>query len=170
DYDNFGPNAGYALVWHPSHPYADGGEVVDYRTAIDRYGNTQVGGPAVGGAVAAIELLIDDGRVVRLDYTDDGLQYADATSSATNPNSVVTCLPTSTTDDGKFLYIGGNNMQTFPDEMFQAWINTRSDSGEPLYVDIYDGDMDGFFDISSSAGSCFRLIPSPAPGWGDEQT
>lgn len=150
------------LRYHPSHAYAES-PVIDFRA----YRTNDFGvlsDPGLG-RIAGIEVLLADGRSFLMEYTDEGLQYEEADPTSTvPPGPVYTGFPTSTGGDGKFLYLGGQGLGTYLDATYQMWINTKPGSAEPLYIDIYDADMDDYFDIASNVGTCFRLVPDPVPG------
>jgi hypothetical protein len=161
--DSAGSYLGRTLIWHPTHTYAQGARAIDLRPAI-AYDVVSAGnGPM--GRVAGLELELDDGRVLELPYGNNGLVFSAATAGSSNfPNPAYSALPSASTNDGKFLYLGGANLSTYTDPGFSAWINTRPGSTEPLVIDIYDADTDGLFDNSGSSGVCFRLVPAPTPG------
>ena len=150
------------LRYHPSHAYAEApvADLREYRT--NDFG--VLSDPGLG-RIAGIEVLLADGRSFLMEYTDDGLQYEEADPTSTvPPGPVYTGFPTSTGSDGKFLYLGGQGLGTYLDASYQVWINTKPGSAEPLYIDIYDADMDEYFDLASNVGTCFRLVPDPVPG------
>jgi choice-of-anchor A domain-containing protein len=164
--DDHGFYTNRVLLWHPTHSYAGGRRLVGLRPSVAHDVALLAPTGALGRA-AGVELLVDDGRALHLDYTDAGLQYKAATDGASFPNTAYTGFPTSTGNDGKFLYLGGKGLNTFTDASYHIWVNSRPGSTEPLYVDIYDADMDAFFDLPNELGTCFRLVPDPVPGMDD---
>lgn len=152
------------LVYHPSHTYANGVRVTGFRPVVaNDYGYAS---GTLSGRVTGAELLLSDGRAVPMEYSDTGLQYAAASAgSSTLPNtSIMTGFPTSSANDGKFVYLGGKGLSTVSDTSFHLWINSVAGSTEPLYVDVFDADMDGYFDTYNGMGTCYRLVADPNPG------
>ncbi len=150
---------GRVLGWHPSH-VDDRAEIMGLQPVVEytsRFGDGRI----TGGRVSGIEMPLSNGRTLFLPYTDEGLQYEESTESS-QPDTL-TSFPSLETNDGKFVYLGGKGLSTVTDSTHHLWVNTLP-GGDRLRVDIYDADMDAFFDISSDVGTCFRLVPDAQVG------
>ena len=115
-----------------------------------------------GDALEDLELALDDGTVKVFTGSASGL------SAAIRP----TGLPSSASDDGKFLYLGGQSLSTIVDARVAMFVSDPVDAsgvptGQPLVIQIYDADTEGTFDLANddhSVRTCLKLVPDPNPG------
>lgn len=160
-----GSYTGRQFAWHPSHDYAQGRRVVGLKPGVEYDWQYSAVGSRPLGRYSSVELLLDTGEAVILPYTDAGLQVPDMSMGDDEYDGMImTGFPTAQSNDGKFVYLGGNGLGTVADNNHHFWINSKPGSTKPLVVEIYDADMDGYFDVTSDVGTCFRLVADPNIG------
>lgn len=166
--DQSGTYTGRQFAWHPSHDYAQGRRVIGIKPGVEYDWQYSALGDEPLGRYSSVELMLDTGEAVVLPYTDAGLQVPDMSMGDDEyEGMIMTGFPTAQSNDGKFVYLGGNGLGTVADNNHHFWINSKPGSTQPLVVEIYDADMDGYFDVTSDVGTCFRLVADPNIGIDD---
>jgi hypothetical protein len=166
--DGSGGYTGRNFAWHPTHAYAKGRRAIGLRPGLEYDWQFAALDEGPLGRYSSVELLLDSGEAVVLPYTDKGLVVPNVIGTeAEYPGLIMTGFPTAQTNDGKFIYLGGKGLGTVSDNNHHFWINSKPASAQPLVVEIYDADMDGYFDVNNDVGSCFRLVADPNVGIDD---
>lgn len=116
------------------------------------------------GLASTVNLSFSDGT------TREFVLESDGTFAPTEESLVG--FPTSDGGDGKFLMIGGRDLNTVVDARTAFYISEPVDAsgaptGDPLSIQVFDAEMSGVFDnpgADPEIRTCIKLIADPEPG------